>query len=104
MMTLKVLDYEFEGPFLTKEYIREEAGVYLVTKGEDDDYEIIDVGISENLKERIANHDRKDCWHEKAKLPKLWVRYTPTDESGAYRRHIELEIREAYPKIRCGER
>lgn len=102
-MTLGVIGYDFEGPYLKTDDIRNEAGVYLVTrKNTDGKYKIIDVGETDTLKTRLAGHDRKDCWAKYVTFPIFWVLYT-SDKAEVVRRKIEKGIREKY-KPDCGER
>lgn len=51
--------YTFNGPFSVDASFRTVAGIYLITTSQGT---IVDVGETENLKERIPNHERRDCW------------------------------------------
>jgi len=52
---------KFDGPYEPRE-LPDEGGVYLVTRTKG---VLIDCGRSEkNIRDRIAGHDRKDCWEE----------------------------------------
>ena len=55
--------YQFEGPFTTTSTIKKSSGVYVILCDET----TIDVGESDDLKYRLDNHDREDCWNEKCK-------------------------------------
>lgn len=51
--------YTFNGPFSINASFSEAAGIYLITNSNGN---IVDVGETENLKERISNHERHNCW------------------------------------------
>jgi len=51
--------YTFYGPFSVNISFKAVAGIYLITNSQGT---IVDVGETENLKERIPNHERRDCW------------------------------------------
>ena len=57
--TINYQGYIFNGPFSINTSFNEVAGIYLITNSNGT---IIDVGETENLKERIPGHERKDCW------------------------------------------
>lgn len=54
--------YQFAGPYRNAEELPDRSGVYLITRQVDDMYEVIDVGESHNIEERIPNHDRMIQW------------------------------------------
>lgn len=51
--------YIFNGPFSIDGSFREVAGIYLITNSNGN---IVDVGETDNLKNRIPNHERRSCW------------------------------------------
>jgi predicted GIY-YIG superfamily endonuclease len=60
MITLE--GYEFKGPFLESETnFNEVSAVYVVLDSRNNR---VDVGETDNLKKRLANHERRDCWEE----------------------------------------
>ena len=65
-MSIKIGDYDFEGPFYLTSSLRHASGVYAIL-GRDsanDRWNIVDIGESRDVKSRVENHDRKDCWEE----------------------------------------
>ena len=95
----------FDGPYHTPEEIRADSGVYVVTCGQDPGAAVLDVGQSDDVRERIASHDREDCWRkncpEDEDLITYWVHYMTGPD---YKRiTLELNIR-ASAKPLCGER
>jgi len=55
--------YIFEGPFSSINQIRETGGVYAVICSDEAKQFIVDIGSSGQLKSRLSNHERKNCWH-----------------------------------------
>lgn len=51
--------YVFNGPFSINASFNEVAGIYLITNS---DGTIVDVGETDNLKNRIPSHERRSCW------------------------------------------
>ena len=61
---------------------------------------ILDVGESENIKERIKNHERSDCWKKNYFGPITYFATYIYDE--VERRELERVIRHT-EDIACGE-
>lgn len=51
--------FEFDGPHPVNATFNAVAGVYLIATPSG---VIVDVGETENLSERIPNHERRSCW------------------------------------------
>lgn len=58
--------HEFEGIYTDVDEIpRRKEGVYVVLcLIGDEPHCVLDIGTSNQLRERLTNHDRKDCWDE----------------------------------------
>jgi hypothetical protein len=95
-------EYSFEGPYSSPNYLSESSGVYLILCKVGDEYYPIDVGESHNVKWRIKNHERTDCWQKNCKTQLFAVYYTPNKQQ-AGRKEIEQDIRNNY-NFPCGER
>lgn len=95
---IKVLQYNFEGPFSSTGELKNSSGVYVILGGEN--RIVVDVGESEDVKTRVENHDRKRCWNRQG-YPSLSVAVYYTDT--LLRMVIEREIRDNYNPP-CGER
>ena len=103
-MSIKIGGYDFEGPFTDTSKLRYEQGVYsILDQRADGKYYVVDVGESEDVRTRIENHDRSDCWkrNQRGTLT-VAVLYTP-GMSGDRRRAIESALREQYSPA-CGVR
>lgn len=94
---INVDGYIFEGPYpINETHFNEIPGIYLIS---DWDGKFIDVGETESLKNRLASHDRKDCWSRNAnQVINVWFHH----EQNAYNRlEKEKYIRNLHP-FKCG--
>ncbi len=102
-MSIKVLNYNFEGPYTSADSLKERSGVYVILCSNNSTHNPIDCGESANVKNRIQNHDRKPCWEKNcSRTLTVAVFYTPNLQS-AGRVAIEQKIRAAY-NFPCGKR
>lgn len=99
-MTIKISGYDFEGPYEYESYLQAKSGVYAVLQKQNDGkYRLLDAGESGNVAERIAYHDRKDCWKKHTLNYYVAVKYC----NEAERMRIESEVRREYEPP-CGDR
>jgi hypothetical protein len=63
-MSIQVGDYNAEGPFGNTSGLLARSGVYVILgrSGQAANWIVVDVGESENIQDRVSNHDRKPCW------------------------------------------
>jgi hypothetical protein len=103
-MTIKVGQYEFEGPHTSIEKLEDRSGVYAIhCLRADGKYYLIDVGESATVKTRVEGHDRKPCWQEHCTgTLTVSVYYTPNLQQTG-RKVVEQELRNLYNPP-CGER
>lgn len=103
-MSIKIGGCDFDGPFTYTSNLRYEQGVYsILDQRSDGKYIVLDVGESEDVRSRIENHDRSDCWNRnRLGMLTVAVFYTP-GMSGDRRRAIESALREQYSPA-CGFR
>ena len=102
-MRITVGNYTFEGPYTDTSNLQDRSGVYAIHCYRDNAYYLIDVGESAQVKSRVDNHDRKDCWQRNCTgTLTVSVYYTPNLQSSG-RTSIEQEIRRTYNPP-CGER
>ncbi len=99
-MTMTISKYKFEGPFTSTEKLKDESGVYIIHCMKDDNYKRIDVGESEEVKTRVENHDRKDCWEKECKETITYSAYYCDEKT---RENIEQELRSEF-ELPCGEK
>lgn len=62
-MSIKIGNDTFEGPFNYSSSLKSQSGVYAVLCGTS--HRVIDIGESENVRDRVEKHDRKSCWKDK---------------------------------------
>lgn len=93
-MSFTLCGYSFEGPFSSTTSLENRSGVYLVLKDNKAivKSDVLDVGESAEVKNRVENHDRKDCWTRKASTYYYAVHYTPNAQQSG-RKEIEQELR-----------
>jgi len=102
-MTITVGEYTFEGPYKSPEHLRDDAGIYAIHCLRRERYFLLDIGESSEVKSRVTDHDRKDCWLEHCHGTITYsVFYTPR-KTQAERREVEKDLREKYEPV-CGER
>jgi len=55
--------YQFEGAWTDPENLESRSGVYVIwSKSSNEEWKVLDVGESHDVKNRVINHDRKSCW------------------------------------------
>jgi len=83
------------------------AAVYVIICVDDDGtWQVLDVGETGELGDRLEGHEREDCWRDNCPGNNIWVcvYYTPSDQySGEDRKQIESMIRKQYNPP-CGTR
>lgn len=101
-MSILIGTYPFEGPFNSTEHLENKSGVYVILCSIAGNNYVIDIGESSEVKNRIENHDRSDCWDKQCNgLLFVCVYYTPNQQQ-AGRKIIEQELRRIYNPP-CGE-
>ena len=63
--TIKVLDFDFNGPFLNTAPLQDSSGVYVILTRNNvpnAQWQVLDVGESGTLRSRIERHDRAPEW------------------------------------------
>ena len=63
-MAINLRYYSFEGPFQSTESLHFSSGVYAILGKHPADvqYRVIDIGQSQNIRQRVGMHDRARCW------------------------------------------
>lgn len=100
-LTLNGTNYVAEGPYGSENDLKEQSGVYIITtKDMNGNHNVIDIGESENIKDRVSNHDRGSCW-SRNKNSGLFASVIYCNEQK--RMQIESELRNTYTPV-CGIR
>ena len=63
-MSINIGSYHAEGPLGNDNNLQARSGVYVILgrRTETANWSVVDVGESENIRERVSNHDRAPCW------------------------------------------
>ena len=95
--------YRFEGPVDTKGQLRPSPGVYAILDYRaSGDYNILDIGESQNVRERVENHDREHCWGRHCHGRICYAALYFPGSTQAQRREVEEELCRKYQPP-CGE-
>ena len=93
--------FDFDGTCTDLQELKAEAGVYVVWCESGDVWQVLDVGEAEDVRSRLTNHERENCWREKCQgTIRFSATYTPgVSQEG--RRRIEEHLRQAETPL-CG--
>ena len=95
--------YQFEGAWTDPNKLESRSGVYVIWCKSGDDWTVLDVGEAHDVKNRVLNHDRKDCWERYCSGTIYYsATYTPHLQQPG-REEIEQHIRDLINPP-CGER
>ena len=96
--------YSFDGAYTNPDNLEGSAGVYVVWCNSGDRWGVLDVGESTDVRERLATHERSECWESYCQRGTVYysATYTPGMQQ-AGRINIEQSIRDA-TNPPCGKR
>jgi hypothetical protein len=101
-MSFQRWGYTFEGAWTDAENLRNQGGVYVIWCKSGENWSVLDVGESGEVKDRAMNHGRRDCWTRHCRGT---IYYSATYTLGLtqdQRRQIERQIRQQ-ENPPCGE-
>lgn len=100
-MTIQIGRYNFDGPHTSTNALRKQSGVYAIlgNNGSGDNWAVVDIGESEDVQERVANHDRAPCWKGQGHRVLAAAAYYVAERQ---RMQIEQELRVQYNPP-CGD-
>ncbi len=102
-MSIQIKDYSFEGLYSSPSHLEEEPGVFVVLCKTYEKNEVVDVGESENVKSRVEDNERSNCWRRNCESSLAYaVLYTP-ELTEKERMMIEYELRDEYNPV-CGRK
>ncbi|MFW5856088.1 MAG: hypothetical protein ACOCVB_02315 [Bacillota bacterium] len=61
-MSIKLADYKFQGPYTSTAELKDRPGIYAIHCNYKNQYTLIDIGESAQVKSRVDNHERMKCW------------------------------------------
>ncbi len=98
---MQIAGYQFSEPkSLDGTNWKQVPAVYVPLDRGIEKYRVVDVGETDNLKERLTNHERRPCW-EKNCRGRVFIS-AKVERSETIRQEIENEIRKEYNPP-CGE-
>lgn len=68
-------DYRFDGPYTNPDQLQPRAGAFVVWCKKNDDWNIVDVGESTDIQQRLLTHEDREHW---TKVCKGTLLYTAT--------------------------
>ncbi len=94
----------FLGPVAKISDLPQKPGVYLVLSQceNEQDFRALDVGESQDIRDRISRHNRADCWREHAAGRQIYYYYCLCRGENE-RMDLEYKLRRLYNPS-CGER
>lgn len=95
--------YRFDGPVPRKELLRAAPGVYAVLDSRGNDYHVLDVGESRDVKTRVGSHEREGCWIRNKRGGLSYCALYLPGSSQTQRIAIEGELRRQFNPT-CGVR
>lgn len=100
---MKIANYNFDGPYTSTVSLLNRSGVYVILDRRTGGTYVIDVGESHDVKNRVENHDRSNCWRSNSSGQLLVAVLYTLYQQQAGRKVIEDQIRAQYTPV-CGER
>lgn len=104
-MTIDVAGIPFEGPHFATATLRQDQGIYAIL-----DYppggkqpEVLDIGESAGLRDRIGSHDRADQWRRTATGRIGCAIFYTSGWAPERRRSLESQLRQYFTPP-CGDR
>ena len=101
--TMTIGNYTANGPF-DVDQVSNCPGVYIILCGNPNETElnVIDVGESERVLNRLKTHDRKECWQQHCSITLKAVVIRKNVNTQDKRLKIEQELRQAFQPP-CGQ-
>lgn len=83
-MSINIGSYHAEGPFGNENNLQARSGVYVILGRHStaSTWNVVDVGKSQNIRERVSNHNRAPCWRGQGTRSCLSPRSMPTHTTG----------------------
>ena len=71
----------FEGPFFVPDFLKHEAGVYVIWCNKGDSWTILDVGEALDVKKKVSDQENLTCWQKHCN-GKIYYSATYTEAPG----------------------
>lgn len=92
-MAFEFLGYQFDGAYISADYLESSQGVYVIWCRCENEWTVLDVGESDNVREQIKNHERKSCWEKHCPCEIYYSATYTRNLSQSKRTDIKQEIR-----------
>lgn len=99
---MQINGYSFEQPYTLITRFNNVSAIYVVYTVVSGRTVWLDVGETDKLGDRIANHDRKNCWLRQASSNKIYIGIKQEADEFT-RRQVEADLRNQLLPL-CGER
>jgi hypothetical protein len=99
-MTITIGNLSFDGPFAGASQLQARSGVYAILGRGGGNWNVVDIGESGDVQDRVANHDRRVQWQATAHTT-FGVAAFYCD--AATRMKVEQQLRQQYNPV-CGDR
>lgn len=101
-MSIKIGNYNFEGPYTSTNSLKNQSGVYAILgkNSQDQNWNTVDIGESATVRDRVDHHDRQNCWNKQGYSTLAAAVYYCNEQQ---RMRIEQELRQQY-NWPCGDR
>jgi hypothetical protein len=100
-MAINLKSYPFDGPHGQTGFLQARSGVYAILGKHpwEQQYRVLDIGESQSVQERVANHDRAPYWR-RHNVPLFCAAFYCNEPD---RMRVEQELRAVFNPP-CGER
>lgn len=98
---INVGKYRFEGPVYNRQALKDAAGVYAVLDDRNGRYSVVDIGESVQVRTRLENHDRENCWFRNITGRICYAAHYMPGSTEQQRQAIESELRRRFTPA-CG--
>jgi len=92
-MSFERWGYQFEGAYTSSDPLKSISGVYVIWCKTGDNWVVLDVGEASDVKARVSNHERADCWKRNCSGTIYHSATYTTGLTEEQRRQIEQRIR-----------
>lgn len=94
-MSVFIGSYEFEGPKVSWQGVKEEAGVYAIMSFANHEFELVDVDEADDLQKELLNPKKHDYWQRKSNgMLTISVFYHPKASRGRRQEIVNEILRE----------
>jgi hypothetical protein len=94
-MSILIGALEFDGPHFDFDCLSDEAGIYAVVCQTGEEFELVELGDAEHIRESLLHHPDRHSWMDNCENLAVAVHYT-TDITAPERQEIRRNLEEEY--------